>query len=101
MASGLLLLVVLTTSLAAGLIVRGPGGGRRGLGRAIWLMLELAGLSTLFLAANLLLGVLLVLAIRSLSPLFVSAYVLNDVTLLMLSCLQGGLFFCWRRAREA
>jgi hypothetical protein len=95
MSSALLVLLAATTSLLAVLI--GRGSGSRGLGRAFGLTLELVGIAALFLAANLGLGVALVLAIRGFSPFFVSIYVLNDVTLVALSLLQGAVFFCWRR----
>jgi len=95
--SSLLLLVAAATSLGALLIARRAGPGPRGLGDAVRLVLELAGTATLFLVANLALGVALVLAIRMLLPVFVSIYVLNDLSLVALSCLQGAVFFCWRR----
>ena len=97
MLSLLLLLLPVTTSLAAIRIARRAGPGHRGLADAVWLVLELAGISTLFLVANLALGVAIVLAIRTLSSFFVSIYVLNDLSLVALSFLQGAVFFCWRR----
>jgi hypothetical protein len=95
MSSGLLLLVAASTSLLAGLLAR----DRIGFGRALGLVMELAGLSTLFLGANLLLGLVIVLAVRSFASVFVSAYLLNDIAIVALSILQGALFFCWRRSR--
>lgn len=97
MSSALLVLLAATTSLVAALIGRGAGPGGRRLDRAILLVLELLGISALFLAGNLVLGGALVLAIRSFSPLFLSIYVLNDVALMGLSLLQGAVFFCWWR----
>jgi len=96
MSSLLLLLLAVTTSVAAGLIVRRAGAGRRGLRDAVPLVLELTGISTLFLLANVALGIAIVLGIRTFSPFFVSIYVLNDLSLVALSVLQGAVFFCWR-----
>lgn len=95
--SSLPLLLAIATSLAVGLIARRAGPGHRGLADAVRLVLELAGISTLFLVGNLALGVAIVLAIRLLSSFFVSIYVLNDLSLVALSFLQGAVFFCWRR----
>jgi hypothetical protein len=99
MSSSLLLLLAATTSVAAALIARGATYDRGDFGRAVLLVLELAGLSTLFLAGNLLLGVAIVLALRTFSSFFVSIYVLNDIALVALSLLQGAVFFCRRRSR--
>ncbi len=96
----LLLSVVGMTSTVAALIVtanRGECGGH--FARAIRLVLELAGVSTIFLAGNLLLGLAIVLTLRSVSSLFVSVYVLNDLSLIVLSGLQGAIFFFWWRVR--
>jgi hypothetical protein len=88
---------VLVTSLA-GLLL---GFGRRltcpGLLRAARLGCEILGLATLFLVANVALGLALVLALRQWSSAFVSAYPLQDVTLAILSLLQGLVFGLWRR----
>lgn len=98
MSSVLLLLLAATTSVAAvALLARRGARPPRGLGQAFLLVLEWAGISTLFLAGNLLLGVTVVLAIRSVSSQFVSIYVLNDISLVALSALQGAVCFCWRR----
>lgn len=97
MSSLLLLFLPVATSVAVVLIARRAGPGPRGLGDAVRLVLELAGISTLFLVANLALGVAIVLGIRLLSSYFVSIYVLNDLSLVALSFLQGAAFFCWRR----
>ena len=97
MFSLLLLVLPVATSLAAILIAHRSGRGRRGLADAVPLVLELAGILTLFLVANLALGLAIVLAIRVLSSFFVSIYILNDLSLVALSFLQGAVFFCWRR----
>jgi hypothetical protein len=101
MEQGLLLLLVAgSTSLGAALAARVLGAESRGLGSAILLVLELAGISSLFLLANLALGLVIVLSLRRVSSLFLSVYVLKDASLVALSALQGAVFFCWRR-REA
>jgi len=97
MSSLLLLLLPVVTSVAAILIARRAGFGHCGLADAGRLVLELAGISTLFLVANLAVGVAIVLAVRLLSSFFVSIYALNDLSLVALSLLQGAVFFCWRR----
>ena len=99
--AGFLLMLTVTTSLLAGLLVRGPEPGSRTLGRAVAAMLEMAGIAVLFLACNLMLGAAIVLAIRSASSVFVSIYMLNDVSLVALSILRGAVFFCWRRRGAA
>lgn len=63
--------------------------------------LQLVGMSTLFLLANLALGLLAVLVVRGATGAFVSVYVLNDYTLCALSALQGACFECWRAGRGA
>jgi hypothetical protein len=62
---------------------------------------ELAGLTVVFLAANLGIGLTVILATRALSDRFISVYLLNDMTLVALSALQGVLFGCWRRSASA
>jgi len=93
---GLLLLPV-ATSLMALLIARRAGPASRSFRHAVHLTLELAGTSTLFLAANIALGVGVVLTLRAVTSVFVSIYVLNDLSIVALSFLQGAVFFCWRR----
>lgn len=93
----LLVVVAVTSVVAAGLAMRGSGSEGRGFGAAVRQVLELAGIATLFLLANLALGLAIVLGIRSVSSLFVSVYVLDDASLVALSLLQGAVFFCWLR----
>lgn len=98
MAQGALLLVLVAlTSLVAGWTVRTKRQVR--LADAIQLTLELVGMVMCFLLGNLALGLLIVLGIRSLTPFFVSVYVLNDTAIVVLSVLQGAVFFCGRRGR--
>lgn len=95
------LLVALTSVTAYGIGVRVLGLSRRGLARAVGRTLELAGLTMMFLVANLALGLAIVLATRALSTRFVSVYILNDMTLVALSALQGVVFGWWRRLTAA
>jgi len=98
MASGVLLLVVAgVTSLGAGLVLRRSGAETRKLAATLREVFELAGIATLFLVANVVLGLAIVLGVRGLSSHFVSVYLLEDSTLVLLSLLQGAVFFCWRR----
>ena len=86
------------TSVAAYLVgTRALGLSRQGLRLAVREVLELAGLTVVFLVVNLAVGLAFILTTRALSMRFVSAYVLSDVTLVALSALQGVIFGCWRR----
>ena len=61
-------------------------------------LLEWTGLCTVFLAANLALGLLLILAIRGLTPLFISVYELENLFLLILSAAEAFVVQqCWNR----
>ncbi|SRR5574338_349617 len=98
MGSGVLLLVVAgMTSLGAGLALRRSGVETRGLAATLGDVFALAGTVTLFYLANVALGLGVVLGIRSMSSHFISVYVLDDSSLMVLSLLQGVVFFCWRR----
>ena len=57
---------------------------------------EFAGLWTVSLMVNLVLGVTIILTIRTATPFFVSVYVLNDVSLAVASGLQAFVLY-WRR----
>jgi hypothetical protein len=88
--------LVAATSLGAYLIgTRGlglpPGGLRRAGARA----LETIGLLIVFAAANLGLGVAVILAWRGLTGEFLSLYLLNDAVLGILSLLQALIFQWW------
>ncbi len=60
---------------------------------------EVIGASVIFLVANLALGLAVVAAVRGLTSGFLSVYLLSDVSLPLLSVLQGLIFECWRGAR--
>ena len=59
--------------------------------------LELAGMSAVFLVVNLVVGICVILTVRTFTSHFLSAYLLNDVSLVVLSAIQGIVFECWRR----
>jgi hypothetical protein len=92
---------VLTLSVATsiGTYVFGAfalGLSARGLATAVRKTLESVGLTVVFLVVNVALGSSIVLATRPIAPEFSSVYVVDDVTLLVLSLLQGLLFQWWR-----
>ncbi len=76
------------------------GRRRLGLSRSkIWVavnkMLQCIGVALVFFAANLAVGVMIVLAGRYLMRSSVSMYIVDDMTLLVLSILQGLTFRWW------
>ena len=96
-----MLLLVSITSLGAFLLgTRCLGLRASGLRRAGRRVLECAGLTVLFLAANLAVGGAAVLGLRVVTGGFVSVYALNDVTLVGLSALQALAFAWWRGPRD-
>lgn len=102
MVSFVVLLLVAVTSAAACLIgrrrLRLP---RAGLVSATARTLECLGLAMVFLAANLAVGLALILPIRALSGRHVSVYLLNDATIAILSVLQGLVFRWWWSGRSS
>jgi hypothetical protein len=72
--------------------------GRAGLGAALARVLEVLGLAAAFLLTNLAIGVLAIVAARHLAGWFVSVYLLDDLSLVVLSFVQGLAFDLWRRA---
>src|SRR5438093_423515 len=89
-------LAVVTSALAYVLAVRVFGASPRTLAGAALEALELLGMSAVFLALNLAVGLFVVLGTRTLTPAFISVYLLNDDTLLAISLLQGLVFGAWR-----
>src|SRR6185369_15416940 len=85
------LMATVVTALAATWTRRrhapAPGAFRE----ALRALLEVAGLAVVFLAADVALGVALVLGLRALG-VFVSIYVMSDITLLLVALLQGVFF---------
>src|SRR5262245_29061557 len=92
----MLALGVLTSVAAYLLGVRRLGLEPARLGAAIGRMLETVGAVLIFLAANLLVAVVLVMALRSVTDRFVSVYVTDDAVWLGLALLQGLVFQWWR-----
>ena len=94
-------LVAITSLAAYALGTRALRLERRRLIAASLFALQLVGMSTLFLLANLALGLIAVFVVRGAAGAFVSVYVLNDYTLCALSALQGACFECWRSGGTA
>jgi hypothetical protein len=95
----LTLLVLAVSSLAAYGVARRrrPPLPARALGVAAGRMLETLGVTLVFLAANVVLAIGFVLVARAVSTEFVSAYVANDVTLVIVSLIQGIVWRWWAR----
>ena len=92
-----ILLLVGTTTAGAYFL------GRRGFGvpdKQLWLavarVLDGVGMGMVFFTLNILWGVVLILTFRHLSGKFVSIYRLQDLSLPVLSLLQGLIFQWWR-----
>ena len=66
------------------------------LGAAIGRMLETVGAILIFLVADLVAAVILVMALRGVTDRFVSVYVTDDTVWLGLALLQGLVFQWWR-----
>ena len=72
------------------------GAPRSTLKDAIRKLMECIGAFLVFFSANMVLGVAVILFIRSITPRFISFYVLvEDLTLVILSAVQGILFRLW------
>ena len=85
------------TSVAAYLLgARRLGLEPARLGTALGKMLETVGAVLIFLAADLLVAVVLVVALRGVTGTFVSVYVTDDTVWLGLALLQGLVFQWWR-----
>jgi hypothetical protein len=92
------LILVALTSLVAYLVgAAALGLSRGGLRTAIGSMLGGVGMTVVFFLANLAAGMAIILASRLLLREFVSLYLAGDVTLLVLSLLQGLTFQWWRQ----
>ena len=61
--------------------------------------LDCAGLTVVFLVANVTLGVALILGLRAVTGQFVSVYLINDASLAVLSLAQAVFFRWWREPR--
>lgn len=69
----------------------------RALSSAWRTLLECVCLSLVFFVLNLLVAFVWILGSRVMTGNFISFYVVSDITLLMLSLLQGAIFEFWRR----
>jgi hypothetical protein len=96
-----MLLLALATSAGACLIgMRRLGLRPADLGRAAGRTLEWVGLAVAFLIANVAIGAGVILATRGLTGQFVSVYLVRDDTLVLVSGLQGLLFWTWWRVQR-
>ncbi len=93
--SFILLLVGLSSVGAYWVGAKGLGLSGRGLRTAVGKLLEGVGMTLVFLAVNLAVGMLALLATRGLTRGFVSLYLADDITLPVLSLLQGLAFQWW------
>src|SRR5512134_2719756 len=101
MAQAVVLILATVTSTGALLIgTRTLGLRWNQLRPAVGSMLECVGMTLIFFAANLALGLVAILVGRSLTGAFVSTYSMNDVALVGVSCFQGLVFHCWREFKS-
>src|SRR5262245_64357154 len=93
--NNLVLLIVLTTSAGAYLLGRwGMGTRKISLGNAVRRFVEYLGAFVIFLMANMVLGVALIVLIRWMMARFVLIFFLDDVMLMILSVVGAFVFFC-------
>lgn len=98
----LLATIVGLTSLGAYVV----GVGRVGLstarlGTAVVTMMECVGTTVIFALINLGLAAGVIFGTRALTSGFLSVYVLDDVTWLIISVLQGLVWWTWRGAQRS
>ena len=65
--------------------------------QALRALVDWAGMFSIFLAANLMLGAAVILLIRALTPRFVALYTLENLLMLILSAAQAFVFQAWWR----
>jgi len=94
----MLALAGLTSAAAYLLGVRRLGLAPARLGAALGKMLETVGAVLIFLVADLLVAVIVVVALRSVTGTFVSVYMNDDAVWLGLALVQGLVFQAWREA---
>lgn len=92
--------VVVTTSAMAYLVGRRRWRLGRALGPAFGRLLEFAGLTMVFLIANILAGVAGVWLLRTATGRFVSMYVNTDTTILLFSMAQAVVVQWWRAEHD-
>lgn len=91
-------LVTATSLAAAWMASRRRRLSAARLGVAVTQALETVGWCALFFIVNLAVGLLAILAVRTFARTFVSVYVLDDVSLAILSALQGLIVSGYRAA---
>jgi hypothetical protein len=94
-----LLLIAIVAITSASAVAIAWGQGVRALGRAVLLAVEIVGAATLFFAANVGVGVALVLAARRFSPYYPTLYEVSDVSLLLFSLVQALVLQIWLSVR--
>jgi hypothetical protein len=94
------ILLALTSGAACWIGTRHLGLRPRALRGSAGRALEAVGATLVFFAANLCLGVLIVLALRASTASFLSLHRLPSWILLALSLLQALVFQAWRDARD-
>ncbi len=97
----LLVVVALTSAGACAVAVRWLGLRADRLGPALLGTCQIAGVTVLFLALNVAVGLVIVFLARGVFRVFVSVYVLDDVYLPLLSVIQALIFESWRGLRAA
>lgn len=90
------ILIVCTSACAYLVGAKGSRLSGSALRRAVGRMLECVGLTTVFLAVNLMAGMTVILGARVLMSKFVSLYLVADPTVLGLSFLQALTFQWWQ-----
>jgi hypothetical protein len=95
-------LLVMATSAGAYAVARRRLRLRRAdLPRALGAALECIGLAVVFLLLNAMIGAGVIIGVRALTGYFVSVYLMSDATMVLISGLQGLIFWCWwQRARS-
>ena|ERR1700733_9819651 len=86
------LLVLLTSTFAYQVMKRLQRPGPRSIRAAVRAFFEWVGAFTLFLTANVALGVLIILLIRGFTQRFVALYELENLLLFVLSAVQAFVF---------
>ena len=88
----ILLLVALTSAVAYYSLKRMRPSSVRSIREGLRAFFEWVGAFTLFLAANVMLGMAIILTIRGFTPRFVALYELENLVLLVLSAAQAFVF---------
>jgi hypothetical protein len=93
MATAAILGLLALSSAALAILARWirPNRGLVHFRSAVGEAMSFTGLWTVCLAANLLLGVAIVLGVRTLTARFLSVYLLNDITLVVCSAVQAAI----------